>query len=250
MPAHRGIVLVHSPLLGPCSWEPVALVLRQRGFTTAVPSMIDAVGGEPPYYPAMAGTVATRIIDEFAATGVTEIPPAEVLLVGHSGAGALLPTIAGAYGGTVSGAVYVDALLPHPGRSWFDTAPVELAEGLRQLTVDGYLPPWHEWFPPEMLDPLLPGGTLRDRFLAEIPALPLAYFHERAPHDPPLPQRHCTYVQLSEGYRDASVAAERRGWIVFRTNADHLALLTQPETVADLVESAMVAMAGDEASGK
>jgi hypothetical protein len=49
------------------------------------------------------------------------------ILVGHSGAGPLLAAM-GESLGCVEGYVFVDAGLPHPGRSWFDSAPPELAE--------------------------------------------------------------------------------------------------------------------------
>ena len=66
-----------------------------------------------PYYPKYAMAAA-------AAVDGTSDP---VVVVGHSAAGALLPAIAEAVGDRTRGAVFVDAMLPQPGRSWFDTAP-------------------------------------------------------------------------------------------------------------------------------
>ncbi|WP_143231319.1 hypothetical protein [Actinosynnema sp. ALI-1.44] len=126
--------------------------------------------------------------------------------------------------------MYVDALPPHPGHSWFDTAPPEVQARLRALAVDGLLPPWHEWFPPDVLD--LPDGPEKARFLAEIPRVPLAYFGEPAPDGADVPSG---YLQLSDAYRAAADEAERRGWWVHRENAHHLAMLTQPSRVADLI---------------
>ena len=60
----------------------------------------------PPYYRRLAGRVAQ---------GITEQAPAGPLtLVGHSGAGALLPAVTHDTGATVAAAVFVDAILPHP----------------------------------------------------------------------------------------------------------------------------------------
>ncbi len=40
--------------------------------------------------------------------------------------------------------VFVDALLPHPGESWFAGVPPELgARACASLAKDGRLPPWH-----------------------------------------------------------------------------------------------------------
>ncbi|MDQ1509256.1 MAG: hypothetical protein QOG50_1100 [Actinomycetota bacterium] len=80
-----GFVLVASPFTGPFAWSRVADVLRRRGLRVTVHGADAPV--EPP-----------------------------VVLVGHRGAGSRLPAIANELGG-VEHAVYVDALLPHPGRS-------------------------------------------------------------------------------------------------------------------------------------
>ena len=85
-----GFVLVASPFTGPFAWGRVAEVLRSRGLRVAVHG---------------ADASIERPIE----------PP--IVLVGHSGAGSHLPAIADQVGG-VRRAVYVDALLPHPGRSW------------------------------------------------------------------------------------------------------------------------------------
>ena len=101
---------------------------------------------DQPYYPKYATAAA-------AAVDGTSGP---VVVVGHSAAGALLPAIAEAVGDRTRGAVFVDAMLPQPGRSWFDTAPPGLEAQLRGLADHGLLPPWHEWFPPGSLEALVP----------------------------------------------------------------------------------------------
>ena len=52
-------------------------------------------------------------------------------LVGHSRAGALLPAIAARLGPAVRKIVYVDARLPHPGRTWLSTLSPEQADRMR-----------------------------------------------------------------------------------------------------------------------
>ncbi|WP_206314232.1 alpha/beta fold hydrolase [Streptomyces coryli] len=225
------LVLVHSPLVGASTWEPVAEVLRGRGYGVTVPSLAPVEGG--PYYPRL----AARAADEVAGGE-------RVVLVGHSGAGALLPAVAEAArarGAAVAGAVYVDALLPHPGRAWFATVPPELAARLRELARDGVLPPWDTWFPPGTVEALLPDPAVRARFSAELPRVPLAYFAEPAPPAPALPPARTAYLQLSEAYEPQAAAAEREGWRVARIAADHLAVLTAADEVggelAELVRS-------------
>ncbi len=54
-------------------------------------------------------------------------PGTGVVLVGHSGAGPLLPGIATTLARRVRALIYVDSVLPYPGRSWLDAAPAALA---------------------------------------------------------------------------------------------------------------------------
>ena len=65
------------------------------------------------------------------AEGVRAARSAEPLvLVGHSGADALLPSVAAACDAAVAAAVFVDAILPHPGASWFDGVIKLKSEGV------------------------------------------------------------------------------------------------------------------------
>jgi hypothetical protein len=227
--------LVHSPLVGPLTWQATAEVLRERGRQVAVPSLADGVEGGPPYYARLAGQASEQIR---AAVG-----GAPVVLVGHSGAGALLPSIAEAVSVPVTAAVFVDAILPHPGLTWFGTAPDELGAQLRDLARDGRLPPWDRWFPPGVVEALLPDEELRARFLGELPSLPLAYFQERAPSVAGWPSAvPCGYLRLSEAYETTATEAERRGWPVVREAADHLAMLHRPDRVADLLAQVLDAL--------
>jgi alpha/beta hydrolase family protein len=223
MTNHPTLVLIHSPLVGPSTWQPAAECLRRKGFPTSVPELTTIT---PPYYQTFAETAAAT------ATGPS-------ILIGHSGAGALLPTIADRIGSNVLGAVFVDAVLSHPNQSWFDTAPPSLRDHLKTLVQDDdRLLPWNEWFPPEELIDLLPDEPTRARFIAEIPRLPLAYFTERAPATT-LRTIRCAYLRLSEAYDDIATEAERNGWWVHRTDADHLAPYTQPDRIADLLIQAI-----------
>jgi Alpha/beta hydrolase family len=230
------LVLVHSPLVGPLTWEPVAERLREAGRAVVVPSLAGVTDGGPPYYRRLAGRVADEVAQACAGGRVT--------LAGHSGAGALLPAIAeaiagrgtdGAGRGEVCGAVFVDAVLPHPGQTWFETAPASLGEHVVGLARDGRLPRWNEWFPAEAVSTLLPEAGLRERFVADLPELPLAYFYETAPQVACWPPAHCAYLRLSEPYDEFADEADRLGWAVRRENSDHLAMLTRPDRIAAIV---------------
>jgi pimeloyl-ACP methyl ester carboxylesterase len=230
----RTLVLVHSPLVGPLTWESTAACLRRRGYRVVVPSLAGVADGGPPYYPRFAEAVACAVAD---AGG-----DGPMALVGHSGAGALLPAIAEAVGDDVQAAVFVDALLPHPKASWFETAPAPVREHLSGLVRTGWLPPWNEWFPPDAIVSLLPQAGVRERFVTELPRLPVAYFEEPAPAAPKWSTVRCAYVRLSEAYDRMAKEAEAQGWWVHRENLDHLAMLTQPSTIADAVAQVVEGM--------
>ena len=83
----RLLVLVHSPLTGPLTWQPVARVLTARGYSAVVPSLVEGLMGPRPYYPRLAARVAEAVLHE--ARGARE-----AVLIGHSGAGAILPAAA------------------------------------------------------------------------------------------------------------------------------------------------------------
>jgi hypothetical protein len=224
------LLFVHSPVVGPSTWTYTAEVLRENGFGCVVPDLTALATMDPPYYPKYA-TAAAAAVDERTDT---------VVVVGHSAAGALLPAIADAVGDRTSGAVFVDAMLPQPGRSWFDTAPPGIEAQLRGLADHGLLPPWHEWFPSGVLEALVPDQMRRRRLIAEVPRLPLAYFDEPAP----LAQFEvaCAFIRLGAPFDAAADKAERLGWWVARREWDHLRMLTAPEAVADLIAQAISAM--------
>jgi hypothetical protein len=230
--ATPGLVLIHSPLVGPSSWHPVAEQLRVGDLEVVVPSLVHALGSPPPLYQALSGAVVD-VIDGCRAGGGP-------VLVVHSGAGALVPSVVDAAPGPVRAVVFVDATLPHPGRAWMDTVPAETAEQLRAMAgADGVLPPWHEWFPPQVIAELLPDEGVRTRLCADMPRLPLRYLEEVAPRLPRWRALPCGYLQLSEGYDDAAAKAQASRWPVARVHGHHLSGVTDPATVA----AAVVAMA-------
>ncbi|MDT5049448.1 MAG: hypothetical protein QOG75_5346 [Mycobacterium sp.] len=225
------LLFVHSPVAGPSTWTDTAEMLLKNGFHCAVPDLTAVATMDQPYYPKYATAAA-------AAADDTSGP---IVVVGHSAAGALLPAIAEAVGDRTRGAVFVDAMLPQPGRSWFDTAPPGLEAQVRGLADHDLLPPWHEWFPPGSLEALVPDPARRRRLIAEIPRLPIAYFDEPAPPARLAKAVACAFLRLGAPFDPAADKAERLGWWVARREWDHLRMLSDPEAVADLIAQAISA---------
>lgn len=217
-------VLVHSPLVGPLTWQATAGLLDEAGIATVV---VDLRGATQ-----HAGIEACVVRD----TAVAEPP---IVLVGHSGAGRHLPALAGAVPG-VGLLVYVDAALSVPGRSWFDGAPPELAARLTEMVdADGVLPPWPEWFGPDAMAELLPDPGLRRRLVAESPRLPLSYFAEPAP--PSSWSGPQVYLRLSDAYHAEAERMRATGTPVITRASHHLAMLTDPSMVADALRTCLAA---------
>lgn len=222
------LVLIHSPLVGPLTWQACAAVLRSYGRPALVPTLAGVTDAEPPWIPKLAGRVAEMLRGARAQRGV--------VFIVHSAAGSLMPAVTRAVDAPPRAALFVDAVLPRPGRTWFETAPPALGDRLRELGAGGWLPPWDQWFQRDAIAAHLPEEDLRGRFVAELPRLPLAYFEERAPEAEGWDSIPCGYVQLSDAYEEAAREAATRGWPTVREHLDHLAMITRPEEVASILD--------------
>ena len=219
--------LVHSPFLDiPPRGEPVGSALDQQGERSVLLDLRTAFQVNRDFY-----RTAGRIAAEQFTRPVT--------LVVHSGAGALVPQIVMSAEGRATAVIFVDALLPHPTRSWFDMAPAVFAARIRAAARNGLAPPWPRWLPNETLAQLLPDTVTRETLIASAPAIPLAYLEEPAPESSlwPLPLG-CGYLQLSVGYDAEARQARAFGWPVARFSGHHLSMMTEPDPVA----AAIVAM--------
>ena len=122
--------LVHSPLVGPGTWSPVARELERLGHGAVVPSLLGS-GKIPPRH-------WRRCVEAAREAMRTGAEP--IVLVGHSGGGLLLPSIADAVAPPVSGLIFVDSGLPETNGETPTAVPAFL-DHLRSLAVDGTLPP-------------------------------------------------------------------------------------------------------------
>jgi hypothetical protein len=217
-------ILLHSPLVGPLTWQAVAAELRRRGHAAEAPAWPRLSSVEGSFYEALPKELASALWDD----------KDPLILVAHSGAGGLVGPLAN-WLATVEGVILVDSIMPHPRRSWFDTAPAALRDQLRAGAQMGELPPWDEWWPPGALEKLIPDAGPREALVAELEPLPQAYFEETAPSD--VYMGPAAYLQLSGAYDDEGELAGRYGWPRVRLPLHHLAMLTDPEPVAVALES-------------
>ena len=213
--------LIHSPLVGPYTWALVADELRRTGIGAAVPVLAEVDVAHPPFWQQHA---------EAAAQMVKLIPPDRPpILVGHSGAGMLLPVIRQTLSRPVAGYIFVDAGLPKDGMSRLDLfESAEEAEQFRQAAKDGLLPTWSD----EDLREVIPNDEVRRRFVAELRPLPLVAYEEPLPVFTGWPDAPCGYLQFSSVYDQPARDAQGRGWPYTRIDGGHFHMLVDPSAVA------------------
>jgi pimeloyl-ACP methyl ester carboxylesterase len=227
-------VLVHSPLLGPTSWSPVASELEGGGREALIPSLSGVADAPAPRWrhsvKAVRGALA-RIARP-------------VVLVAHSGAGPLLPSIANAASAEVAALLFVDASVP-PASGEAPLAPPEFLDQLRALSTEGMLPPWSSWFGEEAMRKLVPDRAVREALEQEMPRLPLAYFEDVVPAPERWSERPCAFLLLTEAYRESADDARSRGWPVAEIGgSQHLAPVTDPIAVTKMLLDLECALIG------
>jgi len=220
----RQLALIHSPLVSPAMWAPVAEALRRRGHAVLVPELRDVAGGGP-YWRQHAEAAAGQL--------AAQAGPEPLVLVGHSGAGALLPVIRQALGRPVAGYVFVDAGLPIPGQTRLSTfgEAGEQAAFRAYLEGGGRFPAWTAGD----LAPLVPDPAAREALVAGLRPRGLDFWTEVFPEAPGWPDAPCGYVLFSRPYADSAAAARRLGWTVAEVPAGHFHMLVDPEAVAEAV---------------
>jgi pimeloyl-ACP methyl ester carboxylesterase len=221
-------VLVHSPSVGPRTWQPVADHLARLGREAAVPSLLHVADDGPPFWPHVVEAV-------LAGLGTTDQrQDQDLVLVAHSNAGLFIPVIVAALPGRVRGCIFVDAALP-PTAGAAPVAPPELLALLRDKATGGLLPRWTDWWDEEDVAPLFPDQATRQMVTEEEPRLPLSYYEASVPVPAGWDARPCAYLLFGPPYDELAGEARGRGWIVEQLPGAHLHQLVDPDSVARLL---------------
>jgi pimeloyl-ACP methyl ester carboxylesterase len=219
-------VLIHSPSVGPRTWQPVARRLGELGWQAAVPSLLHIGEGGPPFWP--------RVVDAVrAGLGISGLNQG-VVLVAHSNAGLFIPLMSAALPGQVLGCIFVDAALPPPAGSAPVVPPEPLAL-LQSKASGGLLPRWTDWWDEDELAPLFPDQQARQAVTEEQPRLPLSYYEAWVPVPTGWDTQPCAYLLFGPPYDEAATEAHGRGWIVQRLPGGHLHQLVDPDGVVRLL---------------
>src|SRR5258708_26286690 len=145
-------VLVHSPSVGPSTWQAVADLLREMGHNAVVPSLLSVGDGGPPFWPQLTALVRAGM------AGTDSSAP--VVLVAHSNAGLFLPVIAAELGRQVACLAFADASVP-PSSGSAPLAGDDFLPFLPGLVEDDGRPPQgSSWWGGDDVAPLLPDSHL------------------------------------------------------------------------------------------
>jgi len=220
-------VLIHSPLVGPLTWNLVAEEMRQRTLEVIVPRLVDSPDSEDSYWKQHADCVSQALNRIPADTPVT--------LVAHSGAGPLLPVIRESIPNPVHAYVFVDAGLPSKEATRLGLMQSEDSDRARQfqeyLEGGGRFPNWSN----EDLQEIIPDQSLREQMLAEIQPRALDFFTEPIPGFKTWPDAACVYILFSEPYRRVAAQARQLGWPTYELETGHFHMLVDPKAVTALI---------------
>ncbi len=227
-------VLVHSPSVGPSTWQPVTARLTAAGHQALVPSLLEVGDGEPPFWPRVVAAVRAGM------TGLTGDQP--VALVLHSNAGVFAPVLVDGLTQPVAACIFADATVPSATGST-PLAEDEFLPFLRDLAgPDGRLPRWTDWWSEEDVAPMFSDDEVRRVVTAEQPRLPLAYYLEQVPAPAGWDEHPGGYLLFSPAYAGQADLARARGWPVRTTAGEHLHQIVDPTAVSraliDLADSA------------
>jgi hypothetical protein len=154
-----------------------------------------------------------------------------VVVVGHSGAGFFVPSIAA--GLEVRRLVFVDAGLP--ACSGEASAGGDFVDSLRALAGDGVLPKWSTWWGDGVMEALVPHEAHRADVEAELPEIPLSLYESPIAVPPGWCSAPCGYLLLSEPYRQDATRATSLGWPVIERLGAHLDIVNDPHPMAHAI---------------
>jgi pimeloyl-ACP methyl ester carboxylesterase len=214
-------LLVHSPLVGPSAWRPLQEAAGARGIRTLLPDLTGVVEAPRPQW--------TYLVD--ASVAAVDVTVDEIVVVGHSGAGAVLPLIGRRLGRRLRGLVFVDAVLP-PISGSHRTANGLLAL-VDDLAVEGRLPAWLDWWPDETVDELVPDPADRRTLRSDMPLLDRSFYDDPVPVPANWATGPCAYVRLSAAYDTEYDSAVDLGWPTSSLEGTHLSVFTEPDRVLD-----------------
>jgi pimeloyl-ACP methyl ester carboxylesterase len=218
------LVLVHSPLVGPSTWRPFEDTARAAGLDVVRPDLTGVDDAGRPAWHHLVDTTVEAVSDRSG-----------LVVIGHSGAGAVLPAIGHRLADRVRTLVFVDAIIPPAVGEHRASEP--FLDFLDDIVVDGLLPQWLDWWPPDVGTSLVPSPTDLDELRADMPRLHRSFYDDPVPVPPDWTSGPCAYLRSSPAYDDELRRAGEFGWPTATTDGSHLSVFTDPAAVFAAVRS-------------
>lgn len=217
--------LIYSPLVGPSTWQLVADYLSRQNHRAILPTLTDSKTDKRPFWEQHAESAANEINTMESNNGC--------ILVGHSGAGPILPLVGKRLIIAPAGYIFVDAGI-HTGRcSRLDMMKCESSEWASEfekyLRTGGQFPNWSE---SDLLE-IIPDDKSRLQVLKEINARDLSFFVEEIPCIDDWSSIPCGYIQFTNSYDVPARYAIQLGWPFNRLEAEHFHMLVEPDKVGN-----------------
>ena len=226
-------VLVHGSFGGGWVWQKVTPLLRAGGYEVYTPRL---TGLSDRSHLLDCGVDLTTHITDVASLLFYE-DLSDVVLVGHSYAGMVVTGVAAKVPERLKLLVYLDAYVPSDGQNEFDLWPAEeraaaqadmaAGKGLRQ-------PP-----PPAILG--ITDPEMADWVYARFTPHPLATYDQPVPvgsaKSAAVPRVYirCTTGPWTPRFAPFAAKARAAGWEVYQLATGHMAMLTAPREVAELL---------------
>jgi pimeloyl-ACP methyl ester carboxylesterase len=159
---------------------------------------------------------------------------ADLVVVGHSGAGAFLPAIGHRVKNRLRAVVFVDAVVPPIAGEHRTSEP--FSRFLDDKTVDGRLLPWLDWWPTAVVDTLARSSEQLEELRSDMPRLNRSFYDSPIPMPEDWSSGPCAYLQLSPAYAEEFRMANELGWPTSVLDGSHLSIFTDPSDVLAAVE--------------
>ena len=228
-------VLVHGSNGGGWVWQNVAPLLRAAGHGVYTPTLTGL--SDRSHLLGCGVNLTTHITDVVNLLVYEDL--SGVILVGNSYAGMVITGVGAKAPERLSTLVYLDAYIPEDGQSEADLWPAErraIAEAAEAGTPGLAQPP-----PPAIFGVTDP--ELADWIQARMTPQPVATYTEPVPggnaRSAALPRVFISCTgnppTTPDVFKPFAAKARAKGWEVFELAAGHLAMLTAPSDVADLL---------------
>jgi pimeloyl-ACP methyl ester carboxylesterase len=238
-------VIVHGAWGGGWEWSPVADILRGHGHRVFTPTLT-GMGERAHLSRGEPVGLATHIDDIVAVLEFERLRDA--VLCGASYGGTPATGAADRAADRIRLLMYVDGLVPVPGRSAADLFPARYADMIRAGIAE-HGPAWRVPMPVGLFDALIPAGSVpeavRQVYLDRIRAHPAASFTEPihltgALEAVPRAYIRCTAGELAQEAGGDPVAAAaahalEAGWAYREINTGHDPQVFDPEGIARLM---------------